>query len=443
MIRTVPFSVAATILAMVSHAHGQSFETIAPDAGFDYAVVQDISDNGQFALVSLQNSQTRPTIPFCYVLDLTNGTRRDLVDPLGRDLNALSLSADGSVVVGYVGGGPGGATSAFVWGESGFLEIGGLSGGNISYATGVSGDGSMVVGLTGANFGDPYQQGWRWTSTGGFVPLDDIGDDMLIFSSVQGVSADGTAVVGFGTIGDFDPDTDDFQRGAAWFNGGVMPTDLGILPNPFNVGIEGFAASADGSVVVGLGSTTNAGGEFINVGFRWTQPGGLQAILPPSGTPAIASSYIFDCSLDGNTLVGYTIAGGVSTWDGLVWTPGDGSRALRTILGDAGVMIPTNIRVRETFCSGDGTILGGWCYDTTTQKYFGYIARLSAGAPCDPDVNADGNVDQDDIACLSQAVGGSPECLGAGVDPDFNQDGNVDQDDIAALEQVVAGSECP
>ncbi|MDX2131821.1 MAG: FG-GAP-like repeat-containing protein [Planctomycetota bacterium] len=60
---------------------------------------------------------------------------------------------------------------------------------------------------------------------------------------------------------------------------------------------------------------------------------------------------------------------------------------------------------------------------------------------CDPDVNADGNVDQDDIACLAQVVAGDPACSSA--DPDFNRDGNVDQDDVAALEQVVAGSECP
>ncbi|MDX2131818.1 MAG: M1 family aminopeptidase [Planctomycetota bacterium] len=66
---------------------------------------------------------------------------------------------------------------------------------------------------------------------------------------------------------------------------------------------------------------------------------------------------------------------------------------------------------------------------------------VSGGAPCDPDFNADGNVDQDDIACLAQVVAGDPSCSTA--DPDFNGDGNVDQDDIAALEQVVGGAECP
>ncbi|MDX2131723.1 MAG: hypothetical protein SFY69_06705 [Planctomycetota bacterium] len=61
--------------------------------------------------------------------------------------------------------------------------------------------------------------------------------------------------------------------------------------------------------------------------------------------------------------------------------------------------------------------------------------------PCDPDVNCDGNVDQDDIDCLAQAVAGDLTCIC--VDPDFNRDGNVDQDDIDALAQVIAGQPCP
>ena len=60
---------------------------------------------------------------------------------------------------------------------------------------------------------------------------------------------------------------------------------------------------------------------------------------------------------------------------------------------------------------------------------------------CNPDFNADGNVDQDDIACLAQLVAGDASCSDA--DPDFNRDGNVDQDDIDALSQVVAGAQCP
>lgn len=61
--------------------------------------------------------------------------------------------------------------------------------------------------------------------------------------------------------------------------------------------------------------------------------------------------------------------------------------------------------------------------------------------PCDPDMNQDGNVDQDDVGYLINVVGGGDNPTG--IDPDFNQDGNVDQDDVAALIDTVGGGGCP
>ncbi|MCE7974033.1 MAG: hypothetical protein DYG92_06865 [Leptolyngbya sp. PLA1] len=66
---------------------------------------------------------------------------------------------------------------------------------------------------------------------------------------------------------------------------------------------------------------------------------------------------------------------------------------------------------------------------------------MPPAAPCDPDVNQDGNVDQDDVAYLINVVGGGANPTG--IDPDINHDGNVDQDDVAALINVVAGGDCP
>ncbi|MCE7973713.1 MAG: hypothetical protein DYG92_05200 [Leptolyngbya sp. PLA1] len=60
---------------------------------------------------------------------------------------------------------------------------------------------------------------------------------------------------------------------------------------------------------------------------------------------------------------------------------------------------------------------------------------------CDPDVNQDGNVDQDDVAYLTNVIGGGANPTG--IDPDFNRDGNADQDDIAALIDTVGGGGCP
>lgn len=60
---------------------------------------------------------------------------------------------------------------------------------------------------------------------------------------------------------------------------------------------------------------------------------------------------------------------------------------------------------------------------------------------CDPDLNQDGNADQDDVLYLVNVIGGGDNP--AGIDPDFNHDGNADQDDISALIDVVAGGTCP
>jgi hypothetical protein len=69
------------------------------------------------------------------------------------------------------------------------------------------------------------------------------------------------------------------------------------------------------------------------------------------------------------------------------------------------------------------------------------IQIICGGTPCDPDLNQDGNVDQDDVSYLINVVGGGANP--SGIDPDFNRDGNVDQDDVSALINVVAGGPCP
>mgnify|MGYP005836106631 CR=1 FL=1 len=115
-----------------------------------------------------------------------------------------------------------------------------------------------------------------------------------------------------------------------------------------------------------------------------------------------------------------------------------------------GDRVVTNIQVSQISSPGLDFADDGYLFlrVTTTDLaggdsrvgIFRFVASCDTGG-CDPDFNGDGNVDQDDIACLSQVVAGDPSCSDA--DPDFNGDGNVDQDDIDALSQVVAGAECP
>jgi hypothetical protein len=402
-----------------------TFTLIQPDAGYDYAVAQDVAKGSPLVLVSLQNATPRDPLRG-YILNLATGVRTPLTDPFGSDLNPIAISADGSVVAGSLGGGPLVDQVAFVWDSFlGVRNIGGLPAGNLSYATGVSADGSVVVGTSGANFGDPYQQGWRWTDAGGFEPLTDLGADILIFGSAEDISADGQTVVGTGSIGDFDPDTDDIAYAAAWFGGGTTPTDLGNLPSPIITGgTLPTAASDDGSVIVGFGPGFAPNGSFANRGFRWTAATGLVDVGSLPSRPN-ASIYISDCSSDGNTLVGYSIVGGVDTWEAIIVTPAEGVRTLREVLAEGGVVVPASIALRETYCNADASIIAGWAYDIPSRRYRAYIATLGVGGDCPADFNADGFLDFFDYADFVEAFEAGD------TRADFNRDGFLDFFDYA------------
>lgn len=79
-------------------------------------------------------------------------------------------------------------------------------------------------------------------------------------------------------------------------------------------------------------------------------------------------------------------------------------------------------------------VVGNTCAEITSNP-------VDAVIPCDPDINRDGNVNQDDVAYLVGVVAGGEDP--GGIDPDFNRDGNVDQDDIATLITYVGGGGCP
>src|ERR1019366_4155499 len=105
--------------------------------------------------------------------------------------SATGVSADGSVIVGTSG------SQAFRWtAGSGMVGLGYLPGGNSSSATAVSGDGSIVV---GNNNGPAF----RWTAGSG---MDGLGGVLVTngldssgpapYMSASGISADGNTIVG-------------------------------------------------------------------------------------------------------------------------------------------------------------------------------------------------------------------------------------------------------
>lgn len=121
--------------------------------------------------------------------------------PGGTYSLAYAVSADGSVVVG-VSNSANFSNEAFRWTSAGMVGLGTLPGGHGSQANAVNADGSVVVGASDSPSGP---QAFRWTTSTGMKSVQ----GLLVASGVNttgwkletatGVSADGTVIVGTGT----------------------------------------------------------------------------------------------------------------------------------------------------------------------------------------------------------------------------------------------------
>ncbi|MEZ6015005.1 MAG: hypothetical protein R3F49_07830 [Planctomycetota bacterium] len=216
------------------------------------------------------------------------------------------------------------------------------SSGWITYASGVSDDGSVVV---GTDISPPTFQSFRWTAAAG---AQSIGD-----GSATGVSGDGSVVVGY-------------SGGAAfrWSAAGGRQIITGG---------EAFGVNGDGSVVVG--SSDHA--------FRWTAAGGIQDIGP---------GVAYGVSADGSVVVGessgrafrWTAAGGMQDLgpgsavsvndDGTVAVGSSGGRAVRwTAAGGMQDLGPGGARD----VNGDGSVVVG---SDGTNRAFRWTATEGARA---------------------------------------------------------------
>jgi probable HAF family extracellular repeat protein len=151
------------------------------------------------------------------------------------------------------------------WSQS-LTWLGTLPGTSVSYATGVSADGAVVVGFAYDTAG--YYRAFRWAVPGGMQDLGTLGGNE---SWAWGVSANGAVVVG----GAWNAARQ--RRAFRWTASGGMQ-DLGTLGGDWSWAL---GVSADGAVVVGWAQ--NAAGQYR--AFRWTASGGMQDLgtLPGGG----------------------------------------------------------------------------------------------------------------------------------------------------------------
>jgi probable HAF family extracellular repeat protein len=204
-----------------------------------------------------------------------------LGNPPGEwDSYPSAVSADGSVVVGWSGGiyeyPDTTGRRAFRWTRAGGLEVlSPLAGHASSFATGVSADGSVVVGTSGpvAN-----ERAFRWTRAGGTQDLGTLAGHER--SRAAGVSGDGSVVVGASS-----PYYRN-NRAFRWARAGGMQEIGAAYGESMARGI-----SENGAVIIG---STMEGAPF-----RWTVAGGLQGLDSPAGGGGIGSgegSVAYSCS---------------------------------------------------------------------------------------------------------------------------------------------------
>jgi probable HAF family extracellular repeat protein len=250
--------------------------------------------------------------------------------PVGS--TATGISADGSIVVGTSNTG-----GAFRWSEAdGYVLIGGT---NSSGGLSISADGQTIVGsatdLDGFENAAIWLGGTSWQTLGGLGAACD-----AFLSSSWGVSGDGSTVVGLGYNGC------SHARAFSWQQSTGM-VDLGTLvpgkPSRAN------DISDDGHVIVGWNDNVQG----LRLGVKWVD-GVEQYIMQGTNHNGEASA----ANRDGSIIVGRFCNFG-SGGDAWVWNAATGDV---TCVGlPSGGQLGENNGLYDT--SDDGRVMGGWFHD--------------------------------------------------------------------------------
>jgi len=213
-------------------------------------------------------------------------------------------------------------------------------------------------------------------------------------------SADGSVVVGQSYISG-EP------RGFRWANG---MQNLGTLGGSESIA---YSVSADGRVVVGM--ARNALGE--RRAFRWTAHLGMENL---GVLPGAELSVAYDISADGRVIVGQCGSSSAQGRGPFRWTPSRGIENLNItyaslLTNGATLKWAAAISPNGRYIVGDGT-RGAFLLDTGVTQQMG-------------DVNGDQCVDSADLLAVLFAFGQS----GSSLPEDVNGDGAVDDADLLTV----------
>ncbi|NLR75912.1 autotransporter domain-containing protein [Leeia aquatica] len=326
----------------VALAAGGGLAEYAPFNGGTYANFQVISPDGRTVAGYARDGSRTVAVRWT-----SAGGMENLGSMFGGSATSVTgLSADGSVLVG-TGQLAQNALSyrAYRWTRAtGPQDLGTLPMGGNSHAAAVSADGSMVVGV--AYNAATYQRGFLWTSAQGMQDLGELNGGHS--SAALALSADGSVIVGRAADGHAGGN----DRAVRWSNGSG-PVSLGVLSGHQNSVAN--AISADGQVITG---TSYPGPGITDArAFRWTATDGMQNL----GTlPGGAYSLGLGISAGGSTIVGRSEAINLGALRAFRWTQATGMQSVEQWLADNGVVVNSFQGTQEAHATNqDGSIVVG------------------------------------------------------------------------------------
>ncbi|WP_160194643.1 autotransporter domain-containing protein [Devosia riboflavina] len=310
----------------------------------------------------------------------SGGNAVDLGADIGANSYATGVSWDGSVVVGYSNfiSMPG----AFRWTEDGGLEYIGSLGGNRSMAYDVSNDGRIVVGFARRGDGTDTRFVWIKDATTGVVSNPQM-HEMLSATGAINVTLGGISGNGRYTTGQEYPGgtPEAYRYDISGIQGGVVShVALGSLggweTNPYDI-------SDDGTVIVGAAELDAAGGGHLRA-FRWVEGatggynGGSMYELGTLGGDESAASAV---SGDGRVVVGRSES---AAGDDVAfrWEEDTGMLSVADWLRRAGVSVDYTLTDAQA-TNSDGSLVTGTMLNDDGEWEI-YIARVIADTGPNP-----------------------------------------------------------
>ncbi len=300
----------------------------------------------------------------------------------GGDLSqANAVSGDGSVVVGSSG------NEAFRWTQSsGMAGLGTLPGGTASQALAVSADGSVVVGSSNSTSFPASNEAFRWTtatgmkSIGGLLVASGVNMTGWTLTNATGVSADGSVIVGYGQ----DPSSNEeawLARFSSQFGNGLITP--GVVAQSF-AGQAAMGQTGNAAIGGSLGTMSEYATEAHNTQGSRTTPFSVFAYGGYDSDPAASGTFGMTVDLPDAMVAGAALAANyVNTnmvYDGSAKMWGGSLGAFVARVPDAGLQ--WLLGVDGTTLSGDinrGYLNGsGAAYSagSTTANGYGATARV-------------------------------------------------------------------